>query len=137
MRRLVFSATIDGEDLVRRTGPIRVPDPLRVRVYDDGQTVITTRGSSDRLVMWSGDDKAHARQEILDRLTTLERVGRGRKSYSPDSARKAMSPTESEAQRRSFAYGNARVDNERVSRETVDRAAKKLSNTAARTKRES
>lgn len=37
-----------------------------------------------------------------------------------------MSPDEQEAQRRSFAYGNANIENERVTREMVDEAAKKL-----------
>jgi hypothetical protein len=32
---------------------------------------------------------------------------------------------EAEAQRRSFAYGNAKAENDRVTREMVDRAAEK------------
>lgn len=38
---------------------------------------------------------------------------------------KAIVPTppQREAQRRSFAYGNAKIENERVTREMVDRAA--------------
>ncbi len=39
---------------------------------------------------------------------------------------KAMSDTEKEAQRRSFAYGNAHTENDRVTREMVDQAAEKL-----------
>jgi hypothetical protein len=34
-----------------------------------------------------------------------------------------MSPEEKEAQRRSFAYGNAHIENERVTREMIDKAA--------------
>ena len=37
-----------------------------------------------------------------------------------------MSPDEQEAQRRSFAYGNAHIENERVTRAMVDEAADKL-----------
>jgi hypothetical protein len=37
-----------------------------------------------------------------------------------------MSPQEREAQRRSFAYGNAHIENERVTRAMVDEAADKL-----------
>jgi hypothetical protein len=38
------------------------------------------------------------------------------------------SPSEQEAQRRSFAYGNTHFENERITRETVDRAAEDLQN---------
>ena len=38
---------------------------------------------------------------------------------------KPMSPEEQEAQRRSFAYGNAHIENERVTRQMVDEAADK------------
>lgn len=37
-----------------------------------------------------------------------------------------MSPAEQEAQRRSFAYGNAHIENDRITREMVDEAADKL-----------
>lgn len=37
-----------------------------------------------------------------------------------------MSPDEREAQRRSFAYGNAHIENERVTRAMVDEAADRL-----------
>jgi hypothetical protein len=37
-----------------------------------------------------------------------------------------MSPEEREAQRRSFAYGNAHIENGRVTREMVAAAADKL-----------
>lgn len=44
-----------------------------------------------------------------------------------DAARgRGMSPAEQEAQRRSFAYGNAHIENDRVTREMVDEAADKL-----------
>lgn len=39
---------------------------------------------------------------------------------------RAMSDAEKEAQRRSFAYGNAHIENNRVTREMVDQAAEKL-----------
>lgn len=41
---------------------------------------------------------------------------------------KAARPSaeQSERQRRSFAYGNTHFENERITRETVDRAAEKL-----------
>ena len=37
-----------------------------------------------------------------------------------------MSDAEKEAQRRSFAYGNAHIENERVTREMVNEAAEKI-----------
>jgi hypothetical protein len=37
----------------------------------------------------------------------------------------ALSKSEAEAQRRGFAYGNAKTENDRVTREMVDRAATK------------
>jgi hypothetical protein len=42
------------------------------------------------------------------------------------SRRVNLSPTQKEAQRRSFAYGNANIENGRVTRETVARAAEDL-----------
>lgn len=39
---------------------------------------------------------------------------------------RVMSDAEKEAQRRSFAYGNAHIENERVTREMVDQAAEKI-----------
>ena len=47
------------------------------------------------------------------KLQELLRAAGGRK----------MSDAEQEAQRRSFAYGNAHIENNRVTREMVDRAA--------------
>lgn len=44
-----------------------------------------------------------------------------------DAARKApMTAEDKEAQRRSFAYGNAHIENERVTREMVDKAASRI-----------
>jgi hypothetical protein len=44
-----------------------------------------------------------------------------------EAARKReISPAEQEEQRRSFAYGNTHFENERITRETVDRAAEAL-----------
>jgi len=37
-----------------------------------------------------------------------------------------MSEAEKEAQRRSFAYGNAHIENDRVTRQMVDEAAEKI-----------
>lgn len=37
-----------------------------------------------------------------------------------------MSPEQKEAQRRSFAFGNANIENESVTREMVDQAAETL-----------
>lgn len=37
-----------------------------------------------------------------------------------------LSPREREAQRRSFAYGNAKIENPRITREMVDRQAEAL-----------
>lgn len=42
------------------------------------------------------------------------------------SRNRPMSDAEQEAQRRSFAYGNAHIENDRVTREMVDEAAEKL-----------
>lgn len=44
-----------------------------------------------------------------------------------DAARRAkISDPEREEQRRSFAYGNTKIENERVTRETVNQEAEKL-----------
>jgi hypothetical protein len=44
-----------------------------------------------------------------------------------DAARTRVStPQEREAQRRSFAYGNTKIENSRITRETVDREAESL-----------
>ena len=37
-----------------------------------------------------------------------------------------LSDAEKEAQRRSFAYGNAHIENDRVTRDMVDEAAEKI-----------
>lgn len=39
---------------------------------------------------------------------------------------KGMTDAEKEAQRRSFAYGNAHIENDRVTRQMVDEAAEKI-----------
>jgi hypothetical protein len=51
-----------------------------------------------------------------NKLEALLRESRNRKNSS----------SEQEAQRRSFAYGNTHFENERITRETVDRAAEAL-----------
>jgi hypothetical protein len=44
-----------------------------------------------------------------------------------DQARKVTpTPEEKEAQRRSFAYGNTKIENPRITREMIDRAADAL-----------
>jgi hypothetical protein len=40
-----------------------------------------------------------------------------------------MTPSQREQQRRSFAYGSANIENERVTRQMVDAAAEKLKST--------
>jgi len=37
-----------------------------------------------------------------------------------------MTPEERESQRRSFAYGNTKFENDRITRETIERASKNL-----------
>jgi hypothetical protein len=37
-----------------------------------------------------------------------------------------MAPHENESQRRSFAYGSAKIENDRITRQMVDEAAEKL-----------
>ena len=38
----------------------------------------------------------------------------------------SMTPEEQEEQRRSFAYGNARIENDKITREMIDQAADSL-----------
>jgi hypothetical protein len=38
-----------------------------------------------------------------------------------------MTPAQKEAQRRSFVYGNTKIENEAITRDTVDKAAEQLS----------
>jgi hypothetical protein len=42
---------------------------------------------------------------------------------------RAMTPEQKEAQRRSFAYGNTKIENDAITRDTVDQAAEQLSST--------
>ena len=37
-----------------------------------------------------------------------------------------MTPAQEEAQRRSFAYGNTKIENDRITRQTIDEAAAAL-----------
>lgn len=39
---------------------------------------------------------------------------------------RSLTPSEQEEQRRSFAYGNAKIENDRITRETVDEQAEAL-----------
>ena len=78
-----------------------------------------------RLPIWGVDV---SRRIVLD-------CAPGRRGFVPaelqalfDRARgRGMSPSEQEAQRRSFADGNAHIENERVTREMVNEAAQRLS----------
>jgi hypothetical protein len=42
------------------------------------------------------------------------------------SLEREFTPAQQEAQRRSFAFGNTHFENERITRETIDRAAEAL-----------
>ncbi len=42
------------------------------------------------------------------------------------SLEREFTPAQEEAQRRSFAYGNTHFENQRITRETIDRAAEAL-----------
>ena len=53
---------------------------------------------------------------MSEQLTELMQAARG----------KGMSGEEKEAQRRSFAYGNAHIENDRVTREMVAASAEKI-----------
>jgi hypothetical protein len=46
-----------------------------------------------------------------------------------------LTSADREKQRRSFAYGNANIENPNVTRQVVDEAAEKLARTAARRRR--
>jgi len=46
--------------------------------------------------------------------------------------RVTMTSTEVEEQRRSFAYGNTHFENERITKETIERAAENLRTTDAK-----
>ena len=37
-----------------------------------------------------------------------------------------MTPSQKESQRRSFAYGNTKIENDRITREMIDQAAVRL-----------
>ncbi len=44
-----------------------------------------------------------------------------------DMARRVqMTPEQTEEQRRSFAYGNTKIENDSITRDTIDRAAESL-----------
>jgi len=43
-----------------------------------------------------------------------------------------MTPTEVERQRRSFAYGNTKIENERITRQVVNEQADKLGSATAK-----
>jgi hypothetical protein len=48
------------------------------------------------------------------------------------SREREFTPEQQEAQRRSFAFGNTHFENERITRETIDRAADALSHDDAK-----
>jgi hypothetical protein len=43
-----------------------------------------------------------------------------------DAKKVVVSPEQQEEQRRSFAFGNTKIENERITRETIDREAEAL-----------
>ena len=53
---------------------------------------------------------------MIDKLATLMKLARSVR----------MSPSESEEQRRSFAYGNTKIENDRITREMVNERAEAL-----------
>jgi C4-type Zn-finger protein len=58
-----------------------------------------------------------------ERFTRRDPVVRRIDEIIEKAAKVQMSDEEKEAQRRSFAYGNAHIENERVTKEMIDRAA--------------
>jgi hypothetical protein len=84
MQKVVFKATIKGLDLVQKTGPIRVPTSFRIRIYDDGEAVITTRGKLADTV-WkreffsSKHSEDYLPEAIMARLSDLAGQGRAPK----------------------------------------------------------
>lgn len=50
----------------------------------------------------------------------------GQQSFIEEAQQYKMTPEQEEAQRRSFAYGNAAIDNPHVTREMIDRAADQI-----------
>jgi len=61
------------------------------------------------LILWWGRAMTNELQELLDAAKKV-----------------AMSPEQKEEQRRSFAYGNTKIENPRITRETVDEEADAL-----------
>jgi hypothetical protein len=61
-------------------------------------------------------DVSSKEDKMSEQLQKLIDASRGR----------TMSDAEKEAQRRSFAYGNAHIENERVTRAMIDEAAEKI-----------
>jgi hypothetical protein len=68
MKRAVFKATIVGRDLVTLTGMIRTPDNFRIRIYKDGEVVITTRGRLMQDVFGTGQ---YTLEAVVKRLSKL------------------------------------------------------------------
>jgi hypothetical protein len=60
--------------------------------------------------MWSETREAIMSKKLEALLKTAKKV--------------KMTPVEYEEQRRSFAYGNTKIENERITRETIDKAAR-------------
>jgi hypothetical protein len=80
MRKLIFKAAITGRDLVAGTGCVRTAESFRICMYDDGETVITTRGK------WSkpadGKDKFYSLNAVKARLAKLAKLSDKRKKAS-------------------------------------------------------
>lgn len=69
MRKRIFSVTLRG-DQVRRSGPVRpAPTLMRVRVYDDGEVVITTRGRWHR-----GAIEHYSPEAVMEHLLAMSRT---------------------------------------------------------------
>jgi hypothetical protein len=81
---------------------------------DNGRICVTLHGSLIRpTYKVFGDEGDLAMSRDLEHL--IEQARRVR-----------MSPQEKEEQRRSFAYGNTKIENPRITREIIDQEAEKL-----------
>jgi hypothetical protein len=76
------------------------------------------------------DLSARCRDRIEKREIGLEKVmSKDLQQLIESSRMREFSPSEREEQRRSFAYGNTRIENSRITRSTVDRQAELLKGT--------
>lgn len=79
--------------------------------------------SVKRVARYSAKDNSHERLRradvMTDKLATLIKMARSVR----------MSQTDAEEQRRSFAYGNTKIENDRITREMVAERAEALKKT--------